>query len=85
MPPARWLTSFYLVLYLEVNQILLLMLAVSVVVASWRCCCPRCRIMRALALGLLAALAWPAPRTSADPPLIHSERSLYRQVFVYGD
>lgn len=31
-----------------------------------------------LALGLPAAVL-------ADPPLIHSERSLYRQVFVYGD
>jgi len=39
--------------------------------------------MRALALALLLALA-PAAAW-ADPPLIHSERSLYRQVFVYGD
>jgi spermidine synthase len=38
--------------------------------------------MRALAM-LLAALV-PAA-VLADPPLIHSERSLYRQVFVYGD
>ena len=38
--------------------------------------------MRALAM-LLAALL-PAA-VLADPPLIHSERSLYRQVFVYGD
>jgi len=38
--------------------------------------------MRAPAL-LLAALV-PAA-VLAEPPLIHSERSLYRQVFVYGD
>jgi spermidine synthase len=38
--------------------------------------------MRALAM-LLTALV-PAA-VLADPPLIHSERSLYRQVFVYGD
>jgi spermidine synthase len=38
--------------------------------------------MRALAM-LLAVLV-PAA-VLADPPLIHSERSLYRQVFVYGD
>src|SRR5580658_3691032 len=39
--------------------------------------------MRAIALLLALALA-PAA-ANADPPLIHSERSLYRQVFVYGD
>jgi spermidine synthase len=38
--------------------------------------------MRALAIWLAALL--PAA-VLADPPLIHSERSLYRQVFVYGD
>src|ERR1700722_9931017 len=36
--------------------------------------------VRAVPLALLAAsISW------AEPPLIHSERSLYRQVFVYGD
>ena len=36
--------------------------------------------VRSMPLALLAAsIAW------AEPPLIHSERSLYRQVFVYGD
>jgi spermidine synthase len=35
-------------------------------------------------LAGLAALALSSVSV-ADPPLIHSERSLYRQVFVYGD
>jgi spermidine synthase len=35
-------------------------------------------------LAGLAALAL-STVSVADPPLIHSERSLYRQVFVYGD
>jgi spermidine synthase len=30
-------------------------------------------------------LLLPATPARAEPPLIHSERSLYRQVFVYGD
>jgi spermidine synthase len=41
--------------------------------------------MRALALLLALLLALALAPANADPPLIHSERSLYRQVFVYGD
>ena len=38
----------------------------------------------ATALMLMLTLL-PATLARAEPPLIHSERSLYRQVFVYGD
>lgn len=76
------LTSFYLVLYLEVNQILWIMLAVSVLVSALAALYPA---PRPAALGLLAVLAAVcAPRADALE-LLHSERSLYRQVLVYGE
>jgi spermidine synthase len=40
--------------------------------------------IRLAVLSMLLALSG-ASAALADPPLIHSERSLYRQVFVYGD
>ncbi len=80
------LTSFYLVLYFEVNQILWAMLAVSLAIGAlglWR------RPAPAAALLALAFLCGP-PDSLAEGSqaagalrLVHAERSLYRQVLVY--
>jgi hypothetical protein len=86
------LTSFYLVLYLEVNTILLLMLSISArhrtsgvaaralgqrVSALWL------RRVRVFAVPLLLLLS--SMSVTADQKLIHSEKSLYRDVFVYDN
>ncbi|MGB8694113.1 MAG: fused MFS/spermidine synthase [Steroidobacteraceae bacterium] len=82
------LTSFYLVLYFEVNQILWAMLAMSTVIGAlgiWRRPAP--------VAALLALLCWGAPpdaaaegaRAAGALRLVHTERSLYRQVLVYED
>jgi spermidine synthase len=80
------LTSFYLVLYFEVNQILWAMVAVSVALGALG-------VMRQALPGLvlLAMLCAPhdslaAGSGSVDSSLlrlVHSERSLYRQVLIY--
>jgi spermidine synthase len=83
------LTSFYLVLYFEVNQILWAMLAVSMAIGAlglWRRPAP---VAALLALAFLCA----PPDSHAEGSqtvgalrLVHTERSLYRQVLVYeGD
>jgi len=74
------LTSFYLVLYFEVNQILWAMVVVSAAIGALG-------VLRRpqAALTLLAALLPGAPHTApaAELRLVHSERSLYRQVLIY--
>ena len=83
------LTSFYLVLYFEVNQILWAMLALSLAIGAlgaWRRAGP---VAVLLALAFLCA----PPDSHAEGAqaagalrLVHAERSLYRQVLVYeGD
>jgi spermidine synthase len=80
------LTSFYLVLYFEVNQILWAMVAISALIGALGA------LRRPmLAAALLAVLPLcPAPRAqaagegeSAPLRLLHAERSLYRQVLIY--
>jgi len=82
------LTSFYLVLYFEVNQILWAMLVLSVAIGAlgvWR------RPVPAAALLALALLCAPPDSLAEGSPaagalrLLHAERSLYRQVLVYED
>lgn len=80
------LTSFYLVLYFEVDQILWAMVLVSAVIGALGFLR---RPMAAAAWLVLLPLAL-APRAQATGDfessplkLVHSERSLYRQVLIY--
>jgi len=80
-------TSFWLVLYFDVDRILLAMIVISLVVSTTALLLPAGRATRASpALGLLITLvcmASPAPASAET--LLHTERSLYRDIFVYDD
>ena len=90
------MTSFYLVLYLEVGQILLLFMSISVLigVAAWISGARRWSAAAMLCAAIVCAPTSPAVQASTpaaatgDPGiaglrLLHSENSLYRQVLVY--
>ena len=92
------LTSFYLVLYFEVNQILWAMALISagigalgvlrrpLAAAALLACVPLCMPPHAQAAGTgtgTGAAAGAGHAESAALRLVHSERSLYRQVLIY--
>ena len=80
------LTSFYLVLYFEVNQILWAMVAVSALLGAFGVARRSLPAMALLALLCAPHESWAAGAGAVDPGtlrLVHSERSLYRQVLIY--
>jgi spermidine synthase len=87
------LTSFYLVLYFEVNQILWAMVAVSATIGALGAFHRQRALICLLGLTLLCAArqaeaagagaAGVSPAGRSELRLLHSERSLYRQVLIY--
>ena len=80
------LTSFYLVLYFEVNQILWAMVLVSAGIGALGAL--RRPLVAAALLALVPLCMPPAAQASGGAEsgplrLVHSERSLYRQVLIY--
>ncbi len=81
------LTSFYLVLVLEIDQILLALVAGSVLVSGSVLWFGRARASGRHAVAVLAmltaALAATVPSpANADPAVLHREKSLYRDILV---
>ncbi len=92
-------TSFWLVLYFDVDRILLAMSLVSFIVGAIALLLPRTpqptqtpqppQARSTLAIAALAVVgaigAMLSPRPAQAETLLHTERSLYRDIFVYDD
>lgn len=78
-------TSFYLVLYLEIDEILWLMIGISLAIGFIAIAYGRMRIDKAIVPIFFIAIAFGIPGFARAETILHKERSLYRDITVFEE
>ncbi|MEW6720085.1 MAG: fused MFS/spermidine synthase [Thermodesulfobacteriota bacterium] len=79
------LTSFYLVLYLEIDSILWLLIGISSAICIVAIAYGRRMVQEAAVLTLGLIIVFGIPGTAGAETILHKERSLYRDITVYEE